>query len=446
MPMSADDRKNPFTTGSTKAMPPHLAGRDGFREQFDAKVKSLLRNWHDQKRSIKHNHPPPKDDDVGRDTIIMHGPRGNGKDHPADGVLRHSRQQRFPGQTWPHLHIVHTSVSPTTPAQKILELLLNEDIAKKGASSTVSKTIRGWIEVGSKYLGKFGIEGTKNMSEERLLDHAGDILAARSRERPLVLLLDEAHALPGEQLAVLLNAINDANLPKRKGGHGQVLAILSGTPGVVLTAREAVTYSERFKFYDVDLLNRADAADALTVPMDERGMGYDSGVIEKIVGESQGYPFFLQTWGEAIWDAVVEGASQPGAGNDPVVGEDAYRAAKPVVDGKREQFYLRRYEDLEKDGLLIPAALVAHKFADLRKNHAADDGPVQCTPSELREALADVGRLAPAMRSKEPIEIIHGLVRQGYIWVPEEAGGHYVAGIPSLMDYTNENTVDMLHS
>ncbi len=118
----------------------------------------------------------------------------------------------------------------------------------------------------------------------------------RSDRRGAILLLDEAHLLADDRqrerypLSALLAALGRT---QRRGPRVRV--VLSGLPTLSLNLKRARTYSERmFRHVVVGNLPPDAAADALAVPLTGGGRTFSRGLIEHIVAQTAGYPYFLQ--------------------------------------------------------------------------------------------------------------------------------------------------------
>ena len=260
----------------------------------------------------------------------------------------------------------------------------------------------------------------------------------------MVLLLDEAHAMDVADLGVLLNVIQRANKPVAGGGGGgRLLAVLAGTPGLRKLVRKAVSYSERFTHLDVGLLDRGAAIDALRVPLEEGGLAFDRGVLEHVAEDAQCYPYFLQLWGEALWDAAhgIAGAAEKRAA--PVADEKAMSAALQAVEKKRSLFYSYRYEVLCDENLLWAAIAVSRRFVEAGVL-TLDGKPPALSESVIRNAvLSTVAANDADEREGCVARTRDALVEHGFIWKAEEEGGRYLPGIPSLMSYVLSEPVSV---
>lgn len=116
----------------------------------------------------------------------------------------------------------------------------------------------------------------------------------------VVLLFDELQLLGLTDLEALIAAVHRVNqlqLPVAVVGGG-----LPTLPGRCL---EAKTYSERlFGFPALGTLDEESSRRALVEPAAELGVGFSEAAVERILAESEGYPYFLQEWGKGAWNAA----------------------------------------------------------------------------------------------------------------------------------------------
>jgi len=131
-----------------------------------------------------------------------------------------------------------------------------------------------------------------------VLEALGEAVAAH--QRLIVFLIDEIQHLETRELSALVMAkhrINRRSLPIVIAGAG-----LPQLPG--LTA-EAQTYAERmFHWPRIGQLPPEDARLALLTPARRQGVDIDEDALAFIVDYTEGYPYFLQEYGRAIWDAA----------------------------------------------------------------------------------------------------------------------------------------------
>ena len=198
------------------------------------------------------------------------------------------------------------------------------------------------------------------------------------------------------------------------------MTVLAGTPGLPDQLRKMeATFWERSQILLFDRLGDRDASDAVRIPFEEAGRTITSGALHQVVSESQGYPFFLQVWGKALWG--TDGRSM-----SAVTGDDA-QSARAVFEARRSQFYGHRYDELDALGLLPAAAAVASAYRDAQEPHSTVIDRI--LESTLRQDGRRSGRESVADIRKE-------LKAVGFIWNRGVGlGGVYVPGVPSLMDF-----------
>lgn len=171
--------------------------------------------------------------------------------------------------------------------------------------------------------------------------------AAKERGSGLLLALDEVQYLRTAQLGALIAAIHrttQLGLP--------VVLVGAGLPQLPGLAGEAKSYAERlFDFPVIGSLPADQAAAALDIPAAERGVAIEDHALDLLVGESHGYPYFLQEWGYHVWNEA------PG----PRVTVADVRTARPVVTEQLDRnFFFVRFDRLtpkEKQYLWAMASL-----------------------------------------------------------------------------------------
>ena len=199
-----------------------------------------------------------------------------------------------------------------------------------------------------------------------------------------------------------------------------LLTVLAGTPGLPDQLRKMqTTFRERSEVLLFDRLGDRDASDAVRIPFEEAGRTITSGTLDQVVSESQGYPFFLQVWGQALWGRDRRLTST-------VTGGDVH-SAQAEFEAERNQFYGHRYDELDALGLLPAAAAVASAFRDAQELHS----------SAIDRILASTLRQEGLCSDRESVaEIRRQLKDVGFIWNRGAGlGGRYVAGLPSLLDF-----------
>ena len=200
-----------------------------------------------------------------------------------------------------------------------------------------------------------GDSGVLSEDLTEVLVAAGE--AGRDRGTGILIAVDELQYLADEEFAGLIVAIHrttQLNLP--------VVLVGAGLPQVPRLAGDAKSYAERlFEFTNVGELASEEAAEVLTVPATEVGVELTAGAVGEMVAASRGYPYFLQEWGSAAWNAA------PGS---PIGIEDVL-AARPVVRQALDNNFFRvrldRLTPKEREYLHAMAALGSgpHRSGDI---------------------------------------------------------------------------------
>jgi len=122
-----------------------------------------------------------------------------------------------------------------------------------------------------------------------------------------LLLLDEAQAVRDDRngrehpLSMLIAATS--SIQRQEIPLGLVLCGLPTLTGNLLRAR---TYTERmFRGEQVGRLDTPEATAAFTEPLRDTRIHASDDLVESVVNEVEGYPYFIQLWGAELWDAAV---------------------------------------------------------------------------------------------------------------------------------------------
>ncbi len=368
---------SPFVPGRG-GLPPYLAGRDEEREGLLA-LFAYLQN----------GRGAPRD-------AVLTGPRGNGK----TALMRWFQHEiRARGGTVDVVWLTPNEIPDLDALANELTPLGRFDSLRPEALS---------LSIG---VGRLGWElGRRPASLTRLL-------RARCRRQPLVVLLDEAQNLETEVGGALLNASQSV------AAEAPFLLVLAGTPDLSnhLNALSA-TFWNRARQMGIGRLEPVSAGEAVARPLAEQATPFTIGdeALAEVVDESQGYPYFLQIWGDALWRAARKG-------NLTEIGSKVVSLAKVAFDRERSIYYEDRRRELKAHFLLPVAIQVAAAFRD-------------------RATLADaeLDRIVAATLEADPLDgevhrLQSGLANVGYVWSPPGEADRWEPGIPSLMRYVEEH-------
>ena len=371
--MAVSTELSPFRPG-TGRRPPYLAGRAGeqslFRSHFDA---------------LRRGETAPAE-------ILLYGPRGNGKTALLAWVEREAESDDGLDAHW--------LVGSDIPAP-------GDFVARLGLGSWLRKIAPESVSIA-------GVGVSLRGGEDRPLLLA-EALEARAKAKPLLILLDEAHTLKPEVGQWLLNAAQTA------GRRAPFLLVLAGTPDLRARLSEmGASFWNRATKLPVGRLDGAAAGEAIRRPLAEDGIGVEEEALARMVGESHGYPFFVQLWGRAAWRRV-RGA---GGGAGPVTTAVVEEAAGEF-ETRRNRYYLDRFDELDRQGWLGAAREVALAFRGRERLPHAGFGKA-------------IRRAAPAGDRAAELEAAAALEHLGFVWKTRGIPS-WEPGIPSLMDYILEH-------
>ncbi len=341
-----DPVANPYAPGAGTP-PPELAGRDELRESVRIAAERIRAGR------------PAK-------SLMMIGLRGAGKTvlldrmrNDAEAAGLHTLRIEAPeGRSLPAI------LAPQL-RQTLLRLSRIEQARVLGrrALQALAGFAKGLkfkyndIEVGIDFDPEPGLADNGDLEHDlqALLEAAGE--AARSAGTALILYIDELQYVEEEQLAALITALHrvaQRQLP--------VMLVGAGLPQLPGRMGRAKSYAERlFDFALVGPLDAAAARDAIALPAAQQHVAFAPGALERIVQETQGYPYFLQEWGKHVWDV---------APCSPITVQDVEQATAMTIVALDESFFRVRFDRLtptEKRYLRAMAELGAgpHRSGDI---------------------------------------------------------------------------------
>ena len=361
---------NPFQPGHG-GLPPYLAGRE--REQ--ALFRGVLGD-------LRSGVPVPR-------SVVLYGPRGNGKTALLAWVQREAESDDGLEARW------LTGASVPAPEALVRRLQLSSLFGRLSADSISFGGVGVSLRQGEDY------------------PPLEEALEARAKTKPLLILLDEAHTLRPEVGQWLLNAAQTA------GRRAPFLLVLAGTPDLRARLSEmGASFWNRAKKLPVSRLDETATAEAIRHPLADHGITVEKEALEHMVRESHGYPFFVQLWGQAVWNGIRRSPEGANTVTTAVTEE-----AAGEFEAERNDYYIDRFRELEKRGLLRAAREVATAFGD--------GGPLSNTA--FRRAIARSGGDGPG--ETEAAETLEHL---GFVWQTRGVPT-WEPGIPSLMDYILEH-------
>ena len=381
--MIPPNERNPFTPGHG-AIPPEYVGREAEQTELLTRLAAL-------KQGISPS-----------DNVIICAPRGNGKT-----TLLNWFTDRIRARESRHFHVIET-----TPDKIRTIKYLADAIALPGWLARLQE-VTG-LKASYTYHG-LQIEGdTRSDGDEHAAVTAlTKELTRRCRDKPTLLIIDEAHNLEPEVGRTLLNTCQDT----AKNAPFQL--ILAGTPGLHhhLSSVKATFWERGHKIYP-DLLAPADTFKALVKPLEQYDITFSEPTLQDIIDDSQGYPYFIQLWGRSLFNTLQQQQQEH-------IGEAIKNQAQLDLEKQRQPFYGSRYDKLDQDGLLPAAARIAERY---ETGQPLDRNGVE-------NALGTI-KLLPG---QTPGTMRNELLSEGYIWQGNPLNqDEYHPGIPSLMTYVKD--------
>jgi hypothetical protein len=168
--------------------------------------------------------------------------------------------------------------------------------------------------------------------------------AATAQSAGVVLLLDEMQYLRREDLAMI-----SAVFHRVSQDLAPIMLVGAGLPQLPLILRDAKPYNERlFSYRPIESLPSAAARQALVVPAARQGVEFEPAAVELVLEQADGYPYFIQQWGETVWDD---------AESSPITTNDVVDAQELVTDELDRRFFRDRYESCTEAERIYLAAM-----------------------------------------------------------------------------------------
>jgi AAA ATPase-like protein len=331
--MRAQD--NPYTPNAG-ARPPALVGRDGELEAFDVLLARLLRGHTEQ-------------------SMLITGLRGVGK---TVLLAKFEEMAREAGWTTAEAEITKNSDFGGRMANLARRALLQvaPKARWKSRATHAAAVLRSFqLTAGSDgtVTAGFDVAPAEGLADSGRLDEdLTDLFvalgeAAREHGTGVVFLIDEVQFLDIVEFEALIAAIH-----KTVQRQLPITLVGAGLPQLPRLAGEAKSYAERlFKFPQIGRLPDEAARMALAEPAERLGVTFEEDALGAMVAYSEGYPYFLQEYGNALWGAI---------GDSPVTAEDvalAQAAVEAKLDGGFFRVRIERTSELEQRYLRAMAEL-----------------------------------------------------------------------------------------
>ena len=209
------------------------------------------------------------------------------------------------------------------------------------------------------------------------------------------------------------------NASQKTRAAAPFLLILAGTPGLQNRLQHmGATFWERSERLYPNLLSQRDTAKALVKPLEKYHITCEEDCLQAIIQDTQGYPYFVQLWGDKLFDALKQKSQAR-------INQDITALARNEVDVRKKYFYRNRYNELKETRLASLVPILGSAFSGRRSLNEYQ-----------LEQLLHKAALPPEMTPEEAETILHEL---GYIWQGDPNNeSNWIPGIPSLMKYIEQ--------
>ena len=309
-----DPVRNPYTPGAG-TRPPALVGRDDEIDAMDVSLQRLL---------------------LGRDGRgqMLTGLRGVGKT-----VLLNEFEQLADARGFFHEHI---EVSEDGDLARGLAAAFRRIVLSMDARRRIGARVQRALGVLKAFNVRLPDGLELNIDVEAVPGPAdsGDLAAdlaglfvelgqlARDHQTGVLFTIDELHYVDLGTLTALVVGLHRAaqlGLPITIAG--------AGLPSLAALTGEAKTYAERmFTFPTIGTLTDDLAVEALATPARDEGVTWDNAALRRALTVTRRYPYFLQEFGKAAWDAAD--------GPDRITDDDMRRSI-PVAIAELDDGFFR---------------------------------------------------------------------------------------------------------
>jgi hypothetical protein len=377
--------KNPYQPG-VGTTPPYLAGREPQLQRF----RRILEDYPEKRRNLR-----------------ITGLRGVGKTvilKEFERIARAGRSRRWV--------VIRRDFVPRMTDEVGFVTAIAEYLREAAEQLSPRTRLKNRLRTAMKAIGEIQVELPEGLTmridagrkaarnrilEDRLRDafiEVGRLAAAA--ERGVVFMFDEAHEVFDQPrkgdypLSALLSAVvavqdqEDPPLP--------LMLVLCGLPSLSGHLRAARSHAERLfraeELANLPLSANSDAASeaelALTRPIEGGPIRYAPRTARQVVRDVDGYPYFIQWYGEALWDAADDAGSR-------VIDQRIYAASRRLIQRALDHgFYEGRYEEARAGDQLtlrVAGSLGGETFAVADLNVALPSRNANANAQSLKRLL-----------------------------------------------------------
>src|SRR3954447_11792718 len=217
-------------------------------------------------------------------------------------------------------------------------------------------------------------------------------------ESGIAILIDEMQDLPADDISALCAACHELSQSR-----APLVVVGAGLPHLPAVLSASKSYSERlFRYARIGQLDRADADFALLAPAEREDATFSPEALDALFEASSGYPYFVQAYGKAAWDAAVR---------SPITAADVKMAAPEAEAELAVGFFGSRFErapPAERESLRAMAELTDGRDEPVGTAGVADHLQRRASSlSPARDSLLKKGLVFSAQRGQIAFTVPH---------------------------------------
>jgi hypothetical protein len=214
----------------------------------------------------------------------------------------------------------------------------------------------------------------------------------------VAILIDEMQDLRPDDVSALCAACHELSQSR-----APLVVVGAGLPHLPAVLSASKSYSERlFRYTRIGQLDRKDADFALLAPAEREDATFDDDALDALFDASGGYPYFVQAYGKAAWDAAVR---------SPITASDVKMAAPEAEAELAVGFFGSRYEratPAEREYLRGMAELTEGRDEAVNTSSVADHLQRRASSlSPARDSLLKKGLVFSAQRGQIAFTVPH---------------------------------------
>ena len=284
---------NPYAPGAGR-MPQYIAGRSDIINEAN---KNII--------YVESGYPTR--------SVIYYGLRGVGKTVLLNTIEGFAVQSKVPYEYIEVSERGSFKSSIIIATNKLMRKLSLQEKAKQYIDNAlgvlnafqITYTQEGGIEIGldKDISSAVGTADTGNFQNDLTELFLALGMLAQKAGKGVVFFIDEVQYLKDDEFEALIAAVHRANqrsLP--------LVVFGAGLPKIAKIAGDIKSYAERlFYFIEIDSLDEEAARLALERPASQLGVTFERAALDKIIEITEGYPYFLQEYGQQVWNHISNG-------------------------------------------------------------------------------------------------------------------------------------------